>query len=67
MSLDHGPCPPQGWHLKILFIVNHKPLIGPMFRNRLQTILRTCWRKSTGIWQKGRYDQLVRPNQKNKD
>jgi hypothetical protein len=25
------PCPPQGWHLEILLMVNHKPFNGPYF------------------------------------
>ncbi len=27
------PLPPQGWHLEILFIANHKPLNTPYFFN----------------------------------
>ena len=25
------PCPPQGWHLAILFTVSHNPFTGPYF------------------------------------
>jgi hypothetical protein len=27
------PCPPQGWHLLMRFMVNHNPLNGPYFFN----------------------------------